>query len=202
MRRYIFGLTVFLIINFQTALAGTYPEIQTYVNDLLNKSFAILKDDKKTLTQKMLESEHLMTPNLELDWMAKYSLGRNRKSLSPQQLTNFIDLYSRYVVKSYSNNVRNYHNQEVVITTVKKISDSDYVVKTKLTRPSQEPLQMDYLVRQTGNSFKVFDIVTEGISLINSHQAEFTNIISNQGFDALIAELTTKFNNLTLEQKK
>ena len=49
------------------------------------------------------------------------------------------------------------------------------------------------------NPYKVADIITEGVSILNSQQSEFNNIISNQGIDALIDDLKGKVSKKSLK---
>jgi phospholipid transport system substrate-binding protein len=187
----------FLLCVGVSSNAEVDSKISSYVDTLLNKSFGILRDNAKSTSQKIVESEALMTENMDLQWMSKFVLGRYRRTLTPDQVADFTKLYSIYVVKSYGNGVKSFNNEQVKVKSQQQINaGGDYVVKTLLIRPDLEPLEMDYLVRDTKNGLKVFDVVTEGISLINSHQAEFTNAISNHGFDYLITELKQKIQSL------
>jgi ABC-type transporter MlaC component len=42
------------------------------------------------------------------------------------------------------------------------------------------------------STYKIDDIITEGVSILNSQKSEFNNIIINQGIDALIDDLKGK----------
>jgi len=190
-------LSIFIIMFTGASAYADDTKISKYISSLITETFSILKDTSKTTERKILESEALITKNMDLEWMAKFVLGRYRRSITPEQQAEFTKLYSIYVVKSYSSGVKSFQNQEIKIKSQQQINSSgDYLVKSLLVRPEGDPLQIDYLVRETKSGFKVFDVVTEGISLINSHQAEFTNTMSNESFDALIADIKNKIKSL------
>lgn len=189
-------LTCFLIATGLNANAED-KMISKYVDELINKSFAILKDSSKSLDKKVVESEALIAENMDLEWMAKFVLGKYRRSLLPEQVQEFTKQYSIYVVKSYSSGVKNFKNQQIKVKSQQALNKEEYVVKTSLLRQDLDPLQIDYLVRVTASSqMKIFDVVTEGISLINSHQAEFGNILSTKSFPDLIRQLKNKIRGL------
>lgn len=194
--RKIVSILLIIFTSF-SAYAVDETKISSYVHDLINQSFSILKDNSKSIDKKIIESEALISKNMDLEWMSKFVLGRYRRSLTPQQQAEFAKLYSVYVVKSYSSGVKSFKNQDIKIKSQQQLNSSgDFLVKTLLLRPDADPLQIDYLVRETKSGYKVFDVVTEGISLVNSHQAEFTNTISNESFDELISDIKNKIKSL------
>lgn len=174
------------------------PKIEQYVDTLVEKVSTMLSDPAISEEQKVKKSRQLMAENLDLEWMAKYSLGRHRKELDMPQLKDFTKIYSSYVIKTYSDLVRNYKGQKAVIKKVSNLDDAEYIVKTEVIQNGQPPIKVDYLVRDVGAgkgkkaNLKISDVITEGVSMINSQQAEFNSMISNGGIDALITELKKK----------
>jgi ABC-type transporter MlaC component len=78
-----------------------------------------------------------------------------------------------------------------------QLDENEFMVKTEVIRNDENSIiKVDYLVRDLikGDKYnlKVSDIITEGVSMVNSHQDEFNSIITNNGFDALIIELKKK----------
>ena len=69
-----------------------------------------------------------------------------------------------------------------------------FIVNIAITSTERElPLKVDYLVRkydQDGEiKYLIGDVITEGISMLNSQKAEFASVITSQGIDILISEL-------------
>lgn len=189
----IFALIIFSLFSITSYASDLDPKVKEYVDQLIDKSFSILKNDNLTIEQKMEKSEELMTQNMDLEWMSKFVLGRHRRGLSLKQINDFTKIYSVYVVKSYSSAVKSYQDQDLKVKNERKINNNEYSVRTLLVTPGMEPLRIEYIIRDLGHdNFKVFDIVIEGVSLISSHQSEFSSIISNEGFDSLIKKLNEK----------
>jgi phospholipid transport system substrate-binding protein len=177
--------------------------IKNYIDKLVQDSFAILKDDSLSMPEKMSKSEILISKNMDLNWMSRFVLGRHRRALSDEQIASFTSLYSEFVVKSYSSAIKNFKNQNIKINSQQKINSSDYAVKTQLVTPDLDPIRIDYLVRETSDgTFLVFDVVTEGVSLINSHQAEFSHTLSSENFDELVKDLKDKIKTVNERYKK
>lgn len=166
--------------------------VDKYVDQLVKDGLNILNDTTISQDTKVAKTRKLILANLDLPWMAKFTLGGYRKTLPPEQISKFTEAYSHYVSKAYASLVKNYHGQEPKILAVTSLNNDEFMVSMLIGT-----IKVKYLVRKVNdstnpNNFKVSDIITEGVSLINSQQSEFMNILSCRGFDALIEELTKK----------
>lgn len=177
--------------------SSQYPDLDKYVSNLLEHTFAILKNDQLSVQEKTDQSEELLSNNLDLNWMAVYTLGRNRRTLDMNQLNDYIEAYKHYVINSYGSSVKLYDGQQVKIQQITQLTESDtteFSVQTLFIKESTgQQVSVEYRVRKVQDgSFKVFDVVTEGISLIQSQHSEFNGIFANYGFDKLISILRTR----------
>jgi len=92
---------------------------------------------------------------------------------------------------------KNYSDVKAVVKKVNKVDDNVFLVSMEIfKKDSDSPVAVDYLVHKLTNAkqnpYKVGDIITEGVSILNSQQTEFDNVISNNGIDALISNLKEK----------
>lgn len=181
-------------INISAANANP-SEVSAYVDKILKQFVSIASDPNLSPDNKVEKVKPLLLENLDVEWMSKFVLGRHRKGLSDGDLESFKEVYKNYILVSYSGAVKQYNGQDVKITNIQNISDTEYVVKTSISRNGQDPLLINYLVRTyPGNVYKVFDVVTEGVSMITSQQSEFTNTIATSGIDVLKKDLIYKTN--------
>lgn len=194
-------LIVFLVLlysNLSLASAKTdeTAELRTYVEKLIQQGYDLVNDQKLTKEQQKQKSSELIKTHMHLDWMAQYTLGRHKRQLSKEQLNQFIKVYSNFVVKAYTDLTMNYKGEKAVLTNVKQIDDDLFIVNTEFIRPgTQSPIKVDYLIHEVNSKedrFLVGDIITEGVSILNSQQAEFDNTISTYGIEKLIADLKKK----------
>lgn len=175
--------------------ADDMSRLKNYVEDLIKKAYNIVNDPKLSGDAKVKRSSDLLWANLHLVQMARYTLGRYQKGLLAAKVKEFTDVYSRFIVQAYASLVRDYSNEQAIVKYIKKVDKDMYIVNTELIKPdSPEPVMVDYLVYKVGNGFKVMDIITENVSILNSQQSEFDNVLSNpvQGIDWLINDLKQK----------
>jgi len=202
--------TIFLSLIFFTSpvyASSDTEELKKYVENLIDEVYKLVQDKTLTQSQRQEKSSELIKSHLNLDWMAKYTLGRNRRMIPDDKIAEFTEVYSKFVVKVYADLSNNYNGEKAVLKNVKKVDDDMFIVNMEIMRPSgQQPVKVDYLVHklenQPNNPYKIGDIVTEGISILNSQQSEFNSVISTRGIDALIAELKAKIKKPEETKKK
>lgn len=189
---------IFIFSYIQLAYANNEEEnLKAYINSLIINGYNIINDKSLTDNKKNELSNRLIHNNLHLDWMAEHTLGHHKKNLSAKKIKEFTEIYSRFIIQTYTNILRNYTAIEVVIKTVNKINNSTFIVDVEIFKQdSNLPIRVEYLVHKVANNSKnaynIGDIIMEGISILNSQQVEFDSILSKGGIDSLITNLKRK----------
>lgn len=192
-------LLIIAIIVYITpaSAADETVKLKEYVHKLINDGYQLFNDTSISETERLRRSAELIRVNLDSEWMAKYTLGRHRKSLNQAQMREFIEAYSKFIVKVYSDLSKNYNGEKAIIKRVNQLDKDRFIVSIEIVKPTdQSIISVEYLVHQgdskSGRPFQVADVITEGVSIISSQQAEFDSIIRAQGIDALITDLKNK----------
>ena len=177
-----------VLFSFQsTALA----DVSSYVDSLISKVSTMLSDPNTSESGKISSSRSLLAQNLDFNTMSKNALGRHYETLTAEQKNTFVAAYKEYLINTYSSMVKKYRGQVAKVKNVKPIGN-DYIVQTLVEQNGQNPIKADYYVRSVGGSYKIADIITEGVSLIATHKAEFCEIFANKGFDGLLNAIKSK----------
>src|SRR5450755_425122 len=74
-------------------------------------------------------------------------------------------------------------------------SDAGKIVKTvahNTKNAREEPVNVDYVVHQVDGKWLIYDIVTEGSSLIRNYKNQFRRVIQKHGFDELLKRMKAK----------
>jgi phospholipid transport system substrate-binding protein len=126
--------------------------------------------------------------------LAKRSLAAHWDDLSDAQHKEFTDVLRRLVQRSYEKNLKNILEYRVEYLGEEPGSEG-IVVHTRASseqKPDEEPITIDYRLLQSGTTFKVIDIVTEGSSLVNNYKNQFHRIIQKDGYETLVKRMKDK----------
>ena len=99
-----------------------------------------------------------------------------------QRKKEFVTLFSDLLERSYITKIESYTGEQRVLYTKESI-DKDYAsVRTEIVVQRDANVEVVYqLLRRDGN-WQVYDVVIEGVSLVNNYRTQFNNIISRESY--------------------
>jgi len=127
----------------------------------------------------------------DFEEMAKRSLAAHWKDRTPAEQKEFVALYSDLLENTYIRKIERYENQKVVYNDERL--DGDFaVVKTKIVDKNGLSIPVEYRIIRKKDKWEVYDIIIEGISLVNNYRTQFTQIIRSNSYNDLLKRLREK----------
>ena len=126
--------------------------------------------------------------------MSKRALGAPWHGLSDQDKQEFVALFQTLLTNSYADKVESYSGEGVLYLNER--TEKDYAeVRTKvLSGKTQIPL--DYRLINRANDWRVYDVVVDGVSLVNNYRGQFTKILRASSYADLVDQLRKKSDKL------
>ena len=174
--------------------------IKTTVDEVLS----IVKHDKDIKAgnqQKILEMvESKVLPHFDFVHMTRLSVGKSWRAATPEQKQALVKEYRDILVRTYTKAFTIYRDQTVEVKPVKMAADATEVtVKTSINKPGAAPIPVNYEMEKGADTWKVFDLTIEGVSLVTSYRGTFSSEIQEKGIDGLIKTLSDKNRNAALQ---
>jgi phospholipid transport system substrate-binding protein len=142
-------------------------------------------------TKKQLEG--IFNHHIDIEWVGRFVLARHWNNASEEQKQRFMQSYRNFMIGSYTKRLRDYAGEQYSISTPRAIGNGRSVLTMKVQRPEGgSPILIDYKIRQSGEQFKIYDLVVEGISLISTQRSEFDSVVNRKGIEFLIDALNKK----------
>ena len=126
--------------------------------------------------------------------LSEGSLGSEWAPRSDAEKAQFSDLLKQLVRKGYERNLKKILNFDVNYVS-EDAADGAMMVKTQAKAKDgarDEPVEIVFKLVNKGGTWRVQDIVTEGVSLVSSYRSQFTKIVKKDGFPALIQKMKDK----------
>jgi len=192
-RTVFFGLTLNLLMGAAGAGAGPPTEIARQV---IERALEALKEPGSTAEARRQKVKRIVDPYFDYQEMAKRSLGPTWGKLSAGQRHEFVQLFAQLLEASYSDKIEKYA-QRVKIDYTGEILDGEYAeVRTVVVR-TNDRIPLNYRLMQEDGSWKVYDVVIEGVSLVSNYRSQFSRIIHESSYAELVRRLKTKVSELT-----
>lgn len=173
------------------ALAAREEAAKVFVEDVAAKTIAIVKTDAAE-SAKQAELEDLFRPVVDVPFVGRFVLGQHWRAATPSQQKEYLAAYGPFLMKHYIGRLVKYSGQAVKVTKALSEKDGSIMVTMAVINPGQEKFFVEYRLQPAGKSFKLIDIVVEGVSLLASQRSEFNSVVNDKGLDYLIEALKKK----------
>jgi phospholipid transport system substrate-binding protein len=166
---------------------------KTVVERMTNAAIGVLGDRSLPVEEKRHRLEEIVYLELDFDTMSRLVLARNWSRLTPEQQTEFVQLFKEHLSITYGNNIENYRNERVAIVGEREEARGDWTVQSKIVRGGgSSDILVDYRLRKAGGPWKIIDIVIERVSLVANFRSQFQDILGNGTPDKLLQVLRDK----------
>ena len=123
--------------------------------------------------------------------LSRRSLGQNWEKFSADQQKEFIRLFRSLLEETYSEKITVYTDEKIVYKKETSLSEKTVEVQTAvLTKTSEVPIF--YRLMEKNQDWKVYDVVIEGVSLVNNYRTQFREILASKTPEALLGILRNK----------
>lgn len=138
-------------------------------------------------------AEEKIVPNFNFDKVSRMVLGKNWTRATPDQKAAFQAEFRTLLIRTYASALSKYKDQTIEYKPLRMASDSNVAsVKTQILQPGGQPIAVDYTLEKQADTWKVYDIVIEGVSLVTNYRGQFAQEIRQNGLDSLIKKLADK----------
>lgn len=132
----------------------------------------------------------LVHETFAVDFITRAVVGRYWRDLSPDEQSEFRDVFPRFVVRIYLPHVAKYNRDHLRILGSRARGERDVIVKSQVRGDKgSEWLDTDWRIRTIEGELRVLDIVVAGVSLILVQRQEFEAVIRRDGFGRLVERL-------------
>lgn len=125
------------------------------------------------------------------DYAARRVLGRHAKGASDEDVKLFADALADNLMQRYGSSLLDFNTQLRVRVKSETTLPQGLGVKvsSEFLRQGGEPIPVDYFMRKTGNQWKVFDVMVEGVSYVQTFRSQFDAELQRKSIKQVATEL-------------
>ena len=163
----------------------------TFINRVGEKAISILETHSSDQNQRSAGFEALLNENFDVKTIGRVVLGRYWRAASAEQQDEYMELFKDMIVRVYTERLNEYSGQKFQVTNAYSLDGKDSMVQSYIVPKSGPKVRLDWRVRPAGDTFKIVDVIVEGVSMSQTQRSEFASIINRNGgnVDALLAYL-------------
>lgn len=119
------------------------------------------------------------------------TLAQHWKAFSPEQQKEFVHLFGKLLGSTYMDRIMAYSNEKVIFGKTAQLSNNITEIQSEVVTASRS-IPIFYRMILKDSQWKVFDVVIEGVSLVQNYRTQFREILKNKPPEALIKMLRDK----------
>lgn len=177
-----------LLILSQTAIADDSCPAEDFLKARLEAVFAVLQNEELAQQAKSEEIVEIVSPMFDFALMAKLTLGKKYwPGLTEENKEKFTDLFIKKLRTSYLSKLTLYSDEKIIyeppVQDKNKVRISTYLIS------KDKKISMLYKFYNSMNSWKIYDVEIQGVSIIRSYRSQFYEVLQNGTIDELLLKL-------------
>ena len=188
-----FFIIIFFIFGLTQESFSYSSDPKQFIQEIVDEAKKVLVDSntKEFKTKKLSE---MALKTVDIKGVAYYSLGSYRKEFSDEQMKEYLPLFEKYFLKSFTSRLTDYSDPKINVLSAEILNPKYTIVKSLLLSTDKKPeVNIEWRV-YTKNPDKplIRDLIIEGLSLARTQKEEFASVIETNNGDVSKLFITLK----------
>ena len=124
--------------------------------------------------------------------LSKRTLGRDWRNFSAQQQQEFIKLFSDLLEKVYADRILAYTDEKILFDRETALGAGKAEVQSQIVTADGRQIPLYYRMFENGGQWRVYDVIIEGVSMVQNYRTQFRDILSKNPPEELLNILRKK----------
>ena len=187
MKRMLYAVLVFMLMS-QVGWSDDKSAAKELLIAKIEEALTVLQRKDLVQQEKNKQVLQIVEPIFDYNRMAKLTLGRKYwPELSEKNRERFIDLFVARLKTSYIDKLSLYTDEKVVYDAPVQEGIKIQIPTSVISK--NKSIAMMYKLYKSSNSWKIYDIEIEGVSLISTYRSQFYDILNKGTIDDLLLKL-------------
>ena len=174
-----------LLILFSSIITKSFSiEPDVFVQSTVNRASTLLAENISK-DQKIEKLKLIAKETVDIRGIGFYTLGSKRKNLNDKDKIQYIKLFEKYFLITFSSRLAEYTNPEIEVTNKEKLSENYTIVNSTLKATSERPeIKIDWRIyTKDPDNPLIRDLIIEGLSLARTQKEEFASVLNTNDGD-------------------
>ncbi|MBU4260303.1 MAG: ABC transporter substrate-binding protein [Proteobacteria bacterium] len=172
-----------------------------YMQSAVEEIMAIVNTDQLKLPENSQYKRKLILTVLrhhfDFKEMSKLTLGKHWKDITDAEKDHFIEFFSQMIENSYINKIEAYSDEKIIFLK-ESVRGNKSLVPTVIKRNNLD-IPISYKLYKTQDSWRIYDVVIEGVSLVQNYRSQFNSIIMKEKYAGLVRRIDEKVGKIASE---
>ena len=186
-------VAILIVLPLQGYAATPKETVEAGVNKLLNTlgdpAFKAKPENERiAIIGKEIETV------FDFQELSRRTLGRDWKKMNPEQQKEFVQLFKELLQGVYADRLLAYSDQKIIFDKETMLKKGRAEVQSYLQTSDGKKIPLFYRLTDKSGSWKVYDVIIEGVSMVKNYRTQFRQILAKESPDKLLQVLRDKVN--------
>jgi phospholipid transport system substrate-binding protein len=131
--------------------------------------------------------------SFDLPLMTRLMVGPQWAGIPAEQQQQIVAAFGEFSIATYASRFDEFSGEKFEVDPNTTPSNSGVIVRSKLIKSDGEPIQLDYLMRESAAGWQIVDVFLSGtVSELATRRSEFSSVMRRGGAEALVDALQKK----------
>lgn len=176
------------------ATAAETGDPAAFVRHFGEQAIAVLADKGLAEDRRKQVFRELLTTGFDVKTIGRFVLGRYWRKATEAERAEYGRLFEDLIVATYANQLSSYAGADLKVEGVRQQNERSALVASRFLRAGGEPVRLDWRLLRRDDTWRIVDVVVEGMSMALSQRSEFKAVIKGNGgrIEALLEKLREK----------
>ncbi|MDR3440317.1 MAG: ABC transporter substrate-binding protein [Telmatospirillum sp.] len=181
------------------AQAQTAEDARRFIENLAQRAITTVADRQLSQSERDDRFRTLFVSAFDIPEIGRFVLSRHWRMATTEQQHDFLTLFERITVLTWAKRFRDYDGERLETISAGREGDRGWMVDSRIQRPQGPPVSTQWRLRQEDDgSFRVVDIIAEGVSMAITLRSDYAAIMHENGgqMNGLLSAIRTKIDQL------
>ena len=175
----------------------TTESAQAIVSETITRLLEEIDKERETLrtdpTRAHALIDKIVAPHLDFERISRLVLGKYWRKATQAQRQRFMGEFRTLLYRTYATAAIEYTEPSIIYLPPKLSQDGkEIIVRSQIPQAGAPNIEMDYRLHWKDGSWKLYDVVIEGVSFVTTYRKTFSPDVRRFGVDGLIDRLVKK----------
>ena len=180
-RRFLIIMPLLILSAWWTTVSGAgAADADLFMSQLWGQTVEVLSK-KVPRAERLTRFRQLFQADFDVPGIARFVLGRYWRSATEQEQQEFLKLFEDYVVFVYGTRLSSFNGETFKLRGSRTDASATIVSTDIISANGDAPIKVDWRLITDHGSFKINDVIIEGISMLVTQRSEFASVIQRHG---------------------
>ena len=198
------ALSAASLLTAEAALAAPQAGPRDSVEAAVGRFMTIVQNgrpDAAIGTDRLGEIRQIVREMFDFDEISQRALSRHWQTLQRKEQAEFVTLFRDLLERAYLTQLEGAGVEKITFLSEAMEPGGSAIVRSKVTTRQGSEIPVDYRMHVRDGSWRIYDVVVQGLSFIASYRTQFDRVIRAESYGALRARLQKKATETTAAQR-